>query len=261
MNNALRAAMLLLSFSIFANAAFSVTTLEHDVIAKINSSGDATVTERYLLGLNDNETTLFNAISESNVNNITEWQRLLPSIDAYVLGTPSSVQISTSKASGGQFGNEVKLDYTISNFSVKTETTGRYEIYKIDGTQFRFYDENTGIFSIGSADLTVILPDETTSADVLETTPAPWITSGSSLRWISGTSTNSFIVLYRKEIKISESLDFNRLIDTYFIKNPVYGGVIAIAVALSIVYRKQIISVVGESFSSEDEIQPPKREL
>ncbi|NYZ80209.1 hypothetical protein H0N95_03105, partial [Candidatus Micrarchaeota archaeon] len=65
----------------------------------------------------------------------------------------------------------------------------------------------------------------------------------------------------RKEIKISESFDLNRLIDTYFIKNPIYGGVIAIAIILSLVYRKQIISLVGESFSSEDEIQPPKREL
>ncbi|MEM0372435.1 MAG: hypothetical protein QXO69_01135 [archaeon] len=238
----------------------AVVTLEHDVILKVNSDNSASVTERYLLGLNENETALFNKISESNVNSITEWQKLLPGMNAYVLGETPSFQISTSTASGGQFGNEVKIEYSIVNFSSKVETSGRYEVYRINGTQFRFYDANTGIFSIGSADLTIILPDEVTSANILETTPKPWISSGNSLRWISGTSTNSFTVVYRKEIKISESFDFNRLIETYFVKNPFYGGLIVAVVIVSIAYRKQIISLISESFSSEEEIQPPKRE-
>jgi hypothetical protein len=258
MKNTLIAVIALL---VIMPTAFCASQLEHDVLVEINTAGNATVTESFVLNLNENEETLFDTISQKSTNNLTEWQKLYSDIQPYVLGNITSFQISTSKISGGQFGNEVRLEYTISDFAHKTDTIGRYDYYLINESQFAYYNARIGYFNIGSSDLTIVLPDTDKDTDLLSAKPQPWVSNNNNLRWISGTTASTFRIEYKQEIAISESFDLNRLIDTYFIKKPMYGAAIVLVIVFCIFFRKQIISLIGESFYSEGEIKLPKKEI
>ena len=239
---------------------FSASLLGHETTIAINADNSATVTERYSLSLSEPERNLFDNISNTNVNSLTQWQTFIPQITTYVIGNVSNLRISTSQASGGQFGSEVKLEYTVPNFPTKTGIEGRYEDYAITGDKFKYYDANTSTFNIDiSSDLTITLPSTIADSDILSVSPEPWFSSGKNMRWISGTRSNNFTVQYRKEIAISESFDITRLINTYFFQKPLYGGLITATVLLSIFYRKQIAGLITESFTPEEEIQLPKK--
>lgn len=254
----LKAAFLLLFFSFNCLA---VSLLGHDLIANIDSDGNAVIKERYVLGMvNNDERTEFDRIAATGVNNVENWNDFAPFIDTNVNLEIENLKISTAKASGGQFGSEVLLEYNVKGLADKTEKIGRYEVFLIKKEKFKFYNTSSMIFNLENADLTVILPVTVTETDIIETIPTPFFKTGNTLRWV-GTSTDDFLIQYRVPQDILSSLSPAELFREYFLENPIQGATIAIILILLIIYRKKISTIISESLIVEEEIQLPKKEL
>lgn len=240
------------------NTGLAKSLLNHDIIIDVSKQGTATVTERFVFGLEGDEIKQFNDISITRTNNIEAWHNFDNEVNKYVLGNSSIPKISTTKISQGQFGYEIKLEYTVKNFAKKIKTEGRYEIYEIKADSFLLY--NNSIFSLPkNTDLIISLDSSLDPKDILEIMPTPWTTiNKQSFKWISGTYTNIFYIKYKIETGISEGLTTKSLIN-FFIKKPVYGASLLIILLLAITYRKQISELISESFTGEEGITLPKR--
>ena len=240
------------------NTGLAKNLLNHDIIIDVSKQGTALVTERFVFGLEGDEIKQFDDISATRTNNLNAWHNFDSQVNKYVLGNSSALKISTTKISQGQFGYEIKLEYSVKNFAKKTETKGRYETYEINESSFLLYKNK--IFSLPkNTDLTISLDSSVDSKNILELTPTPWtIINKQSFKWVSGTYTDIFYIKYKVETGISEGLTAKSLLD-FFIKKPVYGVSLLIILILTITYRKQISELISESFTGEEGITLPVR--
>lgn len=235
--------------------------LKHEIIVNLDAIGGTKVTERFVLSLDKNAYIVFEDLSKSPQAGVETWNTFLDEIDICVLGERSPVTISTSRIGQGQFGNEVKFEYTISDFATFLGGRGRYVRYSIDGNKFKFYDNVSGIFSIpAKTDLWIKLDPNLAGSKITNAVPEPYQKEDKTARWVGPSTTGTFLINYETEKGIGESFDINRIINL-LIETPVYTITILIIIALIIIYRKQIIGLVSESFAGEEEIEMPKREL
>ncbi len=253
-----KAFLIILLISIMATGTLAKTLLNHDIIIDVSKKGAASVTERFVFGLEGDEIKQFEDISATRTNDLNSWHEFDTRINKYVVGNSSAVKISTTKISQGQFGYEIKLEYTVSEFAKEVKTQGRYEIYEINSSSFLLY--HNGIFSLPkNTDLTISLDPSVTPKDILEITPTPWTTiNKQSFKWISGTYTNIFVIRYQIETSISEGLTLSNILN-FFIKKPEYGVSLLVIILLTITYRRQISELISESFTGEETIVLPKR--
>lgn len=251
--------VLLFCFVLLISPVLGKELLTHDTVININEQGDAEITERFVLSLNEFESSQFEQLSQLKTMDVSTWNNFYYEINTYAIGEISSMKISTTQISGGQFGNEVRFEYEVAGFATKVEEVGRHETYSIDKEKLRFYDDQALKFILpGTTDLTISLPE---SSETIELIPEPWITIGeNTFRWVAGTFTSEFRVKYQIEKDISESFDIGRIVN-YFVDNPLYGIVILIIIALTVIYRKQIFGLISESFAGEGEVEMPKKEL
>jgi len=247
----------LLIFLIIASPVIAKKIVSHDISIEVKDS-NASVTERYLLGLNSTEAVEFDNISITSTSELSAWQRFYDKINVS-LKNPENLMISSTKIGGGQFGYEVKLEYSVKNFAPKIEELGRYEKRVINGKQFTFYDNNTNVLNIPvGTDLNIILIG-VKPENVEKVIPTPWISDKTSFKWIGGTYTSDFEIIYKTEKTVSESFGIKQTIKK-IVTDPIYAGIIIIILILLIIYRKQLARIIIESFT-EEEIELPKKEL
>ncbi len=250
--------LILILFVLIANTTMAKTLMNHEIIVDVTKQGSANVVERFVFGLEGDEIKQFDDISATRTNNLETWHEFDNRINQYVLGNTSGIKISTTKINQGQFGYEIKLEYSIKNFAKKVDTEGRYQIYEINATSFLLY--KNGTFSLPeSTDLTISLDSNIKPEDIIAISPTPWTTiNKQSFKWISGTYTKTFYIKYKIEASISEGLTINNLLN-FFIRKPVYGTSLIIILIISIIYRKHISELIAESFSGEEGITMPRR--
>ncbi len=242
---------------IFAQLGSAKKLISHDISIEVKES-NAAVTERYLLGLNVTEANEFDNISKTSASELKAWQEFYDKIKVS-LKSYDNLMISSTKIGGGQFGYEVKLEYLVENFSPIIEEQGRYETRKIIGKEFVFYDNDTGILVIPVETYLNIKLLDTTPENIVKLSPTPWISDGTSFKWIGGTYTSDFEIIYKTEKAVSESFGLEQTIKQ-IITDPIYAGIIIIILVLAMIYRKQLVKIIVESFT-EEEIELPKKEL
>ncbi|MFH0986708.1 MAG: hypothetical protein V1911_01525 [Candidatus Micrarchaeota archaeon] len=241
----------------------SAATLQnHDIYVQVGETGDAAVIENFVLTLTESEAYSFDKLSERNAQ-LEEWTGFSDSIKTNMLNASAeSIEISTTKISGGQFGYQVQLKYTASGLAKPVSEAGRIRVYEISKESFSFYNAAQDYFAIPtSSRLTISLPDSISESDILETVPKPWtVTNKKTLIWTGGTYSGDFSIKFQKEMAISESFDINRIME-YLMQNPVYSVVIILFLILAVIYRREITGLITESFAGEEEVLPPKREV
>ena len=253
-----KAALILILLFLLVNTSMAKTLMNHEIIVDVSKQGTANVIERFVFGLEGDEIKQFDDISTTRANDIQAWHQFDNRINQYVLGNSTGMKISTTKINQGQFGYEIKLQYTIKNFAKKMRMEGRYQIYKINASSFLLYQNGT--FSLPeSTDLTISLDPSIKPEEIIGINPTPWTTiNKQSFKWISGTYSKTFYIKYEVETSISEGLTINNLIN-FFIRKPVYGTSLIIILILSLIYRKHISELISESFSGEEGITMPRR--
>ena len=245
--------------SILLTTGISKTLLNHDIIVDVSKQGTATITERFVYGLQGEEVKQFNNLSITRTNDLKAWHEFDNNINQYVVGNTSGIKISTTTINQGQFGYEIKLEYSIEQFAKKINTQGRYETYEINGNSFLMQEGQ--VFSLPkNTDLTISLDTSINPEDIIEIIPTPWtIINKQSFKWISGTYSDTFLIKYKVETSISEGLTPKSILN-FFIKKPVYSASILVIILLTIIYRKQLTELISESFIGEEEtIIMPKR--
>lgn len=234
----------------------------HSITINVDDNGNAKIIEVYTIFLDaaTNDFTAFDQVSSEAKNNLTAWQTFMRDIDTSMVGF-KDVVISSSKQRSFA---AVNLEYTSDNFARVAGVRGRFTEFEIPENRFKFYDLTNDILSIPSK--TTLWITFSKDYQILETKPTPslgpYVENNAVYRigWLGPLPTSDFLVRYQQEKTLSESFDLTR-IASFFTDNPIYGIALLIIIGLVVIYRRQIIGLISESFTGEEEIETPKKEL
>jgi len=257
---------ILLCLLLITSIGFSKELAGHTVIVTVDRAGGAQVTEKYTLQLNYTEYETFERIAKLTSTDLSMWQSFFADIKTSVLGDIVNLTTSASTAGAGNFGNNIMLNYKIRDFAIKIGKTGRDSIYEINSSKFSFYDPSINKFVIPwKTELQIKFDSTIKKSAITDVTPSPSqsaiVDDQYTLFWYGSRIDNRFDIKYKVEESVAE-FDLGAILDStywFFYENPIYVMVVVVVLVLLFIYRKPIVSLIGESFGGEEEIEMPKR--
>ncbi|MBI4215088.1 hypothetical protein HY546_03765 [archaeon] len=265
MRLALAILLLVVSSSLAEQAIINVDSLS--IVVSVSRAGDANVTEDYRLSFGDDDSfRTYLKVRDAGSKDLASWQNLTSKIDQNVIG---SEPVVASQRVGGF--EHLVLTYQSANLAQQVVFLGKLAVFQISGSAFkRFSNTSTNILSIPErVSLRFIVEDtrksreDPVSSFFESSTPVllgPYEQQGTVVFFGNGPFTaNDFSLTMRVERTLSESLSLDSLV-RFLSYNQAYAMAIAVLAVLAVVFRKQVFGALSE-ITSEEEIQPPKKDL
>ncbi|RLG21636.1 hypothetical protein DRN74_01905 [Candidatus Micrarchaeota archaeon] len=272
-----RVIALFLLFMVLLGPAYAKELIGHNVEIILEENGDAIVTEEYKVDIqNTSEFEQLHNLSIIAKNDLNLWKSFLNDIDFYVKGNIEDVSVSTE--TDPQFGTDIVIQYKVKNLAKISEERPRAVIRVLRGEDFLYYHNETKRFVIPRKNTLEIKISPSKRLEIIGVNPRPdseivegakvvkGVLTGGRLVyiWNKPLLADTFEFKFSVEKTISETFDLQRLatgLVAFLIEKPIYSITLLILLVLVIIYRKQIASLVIESFAGEEEISLPKKEL
>lgn len=244
--------------------------IAEDIKITLDTTGNAAVLEEYRFVLESTDYPEFDSRIGSQVPE--DWRSFSSGIGPHVLGDRREVAVSAVRdwQRSPNYG-VVKIAYKVPGFVKKISETGRLATYGVSAEQFAFYaTEGKTLYLPPKVTVYIQLDkgfEEILRKNGIEVEPAPYTSytdsEGRGIYLWRGPLTSAVLGLrYSAELGITESLGFERLyqgIYEFFSTNPVYAIAVLIVLVLAVIYRKQILGLVSESFVGEESVETMKK--
>lgn len=250
--------------------------ISHTLSLDLSENGNAVVVERYLMDLKDStEQIKINDLTVLGKSDIMPWKEVLPEIGYSVNGERKGVRISTEITPS--VGTTIVVQYEIDALAKVSAQEPRATVRSIVSEDFTFYDSGQSIFTIPKKSTLNIKLQPSKRLEGVETIPSANSETVESAKVVKGMVTGGKLVYtwktisspnfrfdYRIEKNIGQSFEPQKILEGaiyFFMNEPIYASIAALVLAIFVLYRRQISSIMTESFSEEEEIIPPKREI
>lgn len=266
----MKAAALAALALIIVAPALSRELIAEDIKITLDPAGNGDVVEEYRFSLDSADYPAFDRLVGSQA--LDEWKAFSPEIGPYVLGDKTSLILSAIRdfQRSPNYGM-VTLSYRMQGLARKVSETGRTATYGLSAEQFAFYaTEARTLYLPPKATLYVQLNkalSDSLKKNNVEAEPTPQTSYMDSdgrkvYVWRGPLTTTVFGLKYSLELGITESLGFERLWQgayDFFMANPVYGIAVAVILVLAVIYRRQILGLIGEGFVGEETVEAIKK--
>lgn len=268
---------LILCFILILSSGFSKELINHKIDIDLQENGDASIIEDYKINIQESDDfILLNDLTINSNNDIKNWKEFFPDIDFHVLGDIKNLVISTE--TNAQFGSDIIIQYDIRGLAKISAEEPRRTIYSITAKDFKFYNEENNFFFMPKNTNLNIKVSPSKRLEVIQTIPRAnseviegakvekGMIKGGKLvyQWNRPLSTEQFVFSYSIDKTLGESFDIQKIgeaVFSFFIAEPIYATVFIIFILLIFIYRRQIMLIMSESFSAEEEVIPPKNEI
>jgi len=266
-------AQILVLFLVLISCANAISLEDRLITIKLDTNGKAHVIEEFTISFSTT-TEVDNFKGLAGINELSAWKNFFNIIEPSVLGEKTNLQI-VSKVDSLGFGR-ILIDYYVSNCAKLENESGRFLTKNVRSNQTSFYDAENKIFTLppkATLQFQVFLPKiELYNVENYVTTFPSALFSGPYVDQKTGTATyiirgpasaSEFSFSYKIEKGLGE-WDVQNIINTIYtwaFTNPIYTLVILTVIVLVVVYRYEIFNLLVESFSGEEEVELPKREL
>jgi len=260
--------VILLSF--FASLGRAIELRSHSVEISINEDATAEVQERFsfrlsgsamVQGTNLTQEEYFNQIVSEAGKNFDKLTELHPDVDIApsVIGERRDIVISTSET---YRTHNLVISYETDELINLVREEGRINHYRFNKEALEFYEHGTDMVRLGdNTNLLIDLP-ETIEEDRLDPPRDPWMVhGGNEYQWTTGTWD---IDIEYSVVEPITSWSPGGIWETFkdmFISDPVYGIILLILIALSVIYRKEIKLLFSEGLVAEEEPKQPREQL
>ncbi|MBS3060757.1 MAG: hypothetical protein J4432_04600 [DPANN group archaeon] len=259
---------------LFTQLAYAKELTNRNINMHISSQGTATVVEEFVIALSPQDSREVDPLIEKGTSDIYTWNKFFSVIRRNVLGEYRELSVVAKKDTQG-FAR-ISLGYKIDNLPVRISEEGRIITKAISPRSFAFFDSNGEVFTLPSdATIQIQIEDQRQSRErqrieeFFAAKPAgaflgPYSSENTVLFIVKGPLvTKDFLVLWKEEQSIGQSFSTSRILESAYRNlrsSPIYTLAVMIILGLLVIYRKQALAVIAESFS-EEEIEMPKREL
>ncbi len=256
--------------SIFASIGSAIELRSHSVEIRIDEDTTAEVKERFSFRLsgsemvqttNFTEEEYFNHIVSEAGKNFDVLTELHPDIEIApsVSGERRDMVISTSET---YRTHNLVISYETDELIEMIRQEGRINHYRFNTEALRFYEPETEMVRLGdNTNLLIDLPD-TIEEDRLDPPRDPWMVhGGNEYQWNTGSWD---IDIEYSMVEPITSWSPGGIWETFkemFINDPIYGVILLILIALSVIYRKEIKLLFSEGLVGEEDPKQPREQL
>ena len=253
--------------------AFAQVSIDRESISIfVSQTGNAQVKEEITIEPDMEGTQIFENLVERGETDFEVWKTLIPDLELSVgsLETPILSGIK-NKLTDENYEYKVIIEYEAKNFANLKSTEGRIEKWEIDTKRFVFYDSLEKKFVIPEKVFITLTIEDTRkdrskpTSEFFEINPSA-IAQGPYLQdmdkvlfFINGPIfAENFEIKFNVEKPITEVFGSKNLVN-FFMQNPIYIIILVALLILLVVFRKHVLSLVGETFISEEDIILPRK--
>jgi hypothetical protein len=231
---------------LLSSLAYGRNFISHTVEADLDSGGSARIIERFKFEL-QNESDFNEFESYRAVSRLDALQEYSSIISPFIQGAEPLVSI---EGPSGQYGM-MNLEYTLEEFAVLAERTGRITRFRVPKELFLFEDISGNIFIPEKTSLILTLPKD---AEIVEEYPLSAIElktiDRKTVEWRGPLSANDFIFEYNVHGPMEASVGLDELwkIATTFTSAMILITIL-IGLVILLLFRKKIFRFLAKGFS------------
>jgi len=259
--------MLLLCSIVLAQAGIERT----NIVISISQTGAASVREEFIIRVNNETATIFEQMIEKKESTFDSWKALISDLDQHVKSLePPVISAKKTELTRDLIEYKLGMEYNSPVFAQLKSSEGRIENWEVQNMMLEFYDLTSEKLIISEEISITIVIDDTrkdktiSSSEFFSITPksivqGPYMQDGDkAVFFINGPAlAENFKINFKIEKPLSQVFAVQNVVD-FFKRNPGYTLILVILIALTIVFRKQVFSLVEDAFITDEDIILPR---